>query len=381
MGCNSSKETEVTVENVKPNLKRGESLLKDSKLSDFKNKFEFISVLGNGGFGKVRLYRDKDNKTMKYAIKTLQKDYFNTVAIQYIIDEVKTLKVLDHPSICKYFDTYEDDVFIHIVMEYIPGDDLFKLITQRKYNHYTEFDVYEIIYYLMKGVHFLHNNNILHRDIKPENILFSIPGDYKSAKLIDFGLASNVICKRKDIVGSIHYMAPEVLDSKYYFETDTWSIGVILYTIITGKHPFEGKTKNEISEKIMICNYDKKLLEDKKVSEEVKDLIMNLLVHDHKNRFNSEKALDHKWFKIWEDKKKVEKSFLDKDIIDSLKKFSNKNLFQKEILFYLAKISDEQEIQKLKNAFIEIDKDNSGTIEYEEVIVAFKKVGIENTVI
>src|SRR5438309_6973740 len=118
MGQCCSRNAIEEIENKKPKMERRRSLIKDSKLQDFRNKYDFISILGNGGFGKVRLYRDKENKSMNFAIKTLQKDYFNKQSIDYIIEEVKTLKALDHPNIVKYFDTYEDDLFIHIVMEY-----------------------------------------------------------------------------------------------------------------------------------------------------------------------------------------------------------------------------------------------------------------------
>ena len=157
-------------------LGRSSTLIKDSTLRDIKEKYEFISLLGNGGFGKVRLFRDKECTKMKYAIKTLAKNYLDPQSITYILDEVKTLKELDHPNIVKYFGTYEDDAFIHILMEYIPGEDLFKVISQRKFNNYTEQDAAEIFCHLLKAVLFLHKQNIIHRDLKPENILFSIPG-------------------------------------------------------------------------------------------------------------------------------------------------------------------------------------------------------------
>ena len=143
-----------------------------SKTSDYKKKYKYISTIGNGAFGKVRLYIDRKLKSMKYAIKTIKKDFFNIHSIESVIREIEILRSLDHPNIVKYFETYEDDFFLHIVMEYIPGDNLFKMISNKKTIHFTEKDINEILLFLMKSVLFLHHNGIVHRDIKPENILF-----------------------------------------------------------------------------------------------------------------------------------------------------------------------------------------------------------------
>ena len=167
---------------------RKQTLVKCSKTVDYKTKYQYVSTIGSGSFGLVRLYKDKDCKSLKYAIKTLKKDFFNQFSIDSIIREIDILRSLDHPNIVKYFETYEDDYYLHIVMEYIPGDNLFKMISNKKSIHFTEKDINQILLFLLKSVAFLHHNEIVHRDLKPENILFSVPGDYSSLKLIDFGL-------------------------------------------------------------------------------------------------------------------------------------------------------------------------------------------------
>jgi calcium-dependent protein kinase len=372
--CN--KRSVITINSKKPGpIRRRSSILleKYSKQSDYKKKYEFVSILGNGGFGKVRLYRDRNCTEMKYAIKTLKKDFLNPHGIQSLIQEVKILVTLDHPNIVKYFETYEDDYYLHIVMEYIPGDNLFKVISNRKMNGFSEKDAAEILSYLLKAVLFLHKNKIVHRDIKPENILFSLPGKYTSLKLIDFGLSTSLATKDNYRVGSPYYMAPEMLKGEYDYSTDTWSIGVILFVMITGTYPFPGKDQNEVFDKIRKGVYDVKLLEKQKASEEVKDLIKKL-VHDISKRLPIGEALNHPWFT----KNLTDKDInviIDDNILDSISNFVKRNLLQKEILFYLAKISSESEITKLKQAFSEFDKDKSGTIESEEIINIFEKLG------
>ena len=109
-----------------------------SKQSDYKKKYEYISTLGSGGFGKVRLFRDKRNPNMKFAIKTIKKDYLNKHAMVSLVREVNILRQLDHPNIVNYFETCEDEPFINIVMEYIPGDNLLKMISNKTYKEFGE---------------------------------------------------------------------------------------------------------------------------------------------------------------------------------------------------------------------------------------------------
>ena len=204
-----------------------------------------------------------------------------------------------------------------------------------------------------------------------------MPGKYESLKVIDFGL-SVAASKGKDNyrVGSPYYMAPEMLNGNYTFETDIWSMGVILFVMMTGVQPFQGKNQDEVFEKITKGKYDVKLLEKQNCSEQVKDLIKKLLVLDPKRRLLLEVALEHPWITMHLRDNCI-KTNVDEGIIDSIRLFADNNPLQKEILFYLAKISNENEILKLKQAFLQIDTDNTGTIEMEEVIDVFNKLGFK----
>ena len=358
---------------------RNSSILfeKFSKQTDYKKKYEYIQMLGCGAFGKVRLYVDRQCKSFRYAIKTLKKDYFNKHILDSIEREVDILRSLDHPNIVKYFETYEDDHFIHIVMEYIPGDNLFKLITNKKYFKFTEKEICQLITCLLKAVLFLHHNNIVHRDIKPENILFSVPGDFNALKLIDFGLSIQKNAKNENRrVGTPYYMSPEMIHGNFVYESDMWSIGVILFIMVTGKQPFRAHDKEGVFEKILNGKYDKKSLDKSKCSIELKDLIKKTLVKDYKKRISVESALQHKWFSLFEDNKN-NFQVIDQDILDSLQNFQYTNILQKETFYYLAKLSNDKEILKLKKAFEIIDKDHSGEIEYEEIPKIFEDLGIQ----
>ena len=101
--------------------------------SDIRKNYEFISMLGHGAFGKVRLYRDKNYKDLLFAIKTLKKEGIPEYQFNLLKSEVSILSNLDHPNIVKYFGTFEDDYYIHILMEYLKGHDLNKIINLKKY--------------------------------------------------------------------------------------------------------------------------------------------------------------------------------------------------------------------------------------------------------
>lgn len=376
-GCCTSNNI-VELNKTQSTSHRSSSIIFDkfSKVGDYKKKYEYISTIGNGTFGKVRLYRDRKCKSISYAIKTLKKDIFNRHSIDSIKREVEILRSLDHPNIVKYFETYEDDIYLHIVMEYIPGDNLFKMITNKTYVNFTEKDINDIMVCLLKSVLFLHHNGIVHRDIKPDNILFSLPGKYSSLKLIDFGLSiPRNARKEKYRVGTPYYMAPEMITGKYCYESDMWSIGVILYVLVTGQQPFRGKDQEHVFEHISEGKYDVKLLNRQKCTKQLKDLIKKILVTDPKKRISVDSALKHEWFTLFESKTD-NNNIISRDIIHAIKNFQNQNLLQKEVLYYLAKIATDTEVQKLKQAFSIIDKDNSGEIEYEEIPKIFADLKI-----
>jgi calcium-dependent protein kinase len=162
---------------------------------------------------------------------------------------VKTLTTLDHPNIVKYYETYDDSKYIYLVMEYCKGGELFDKITNSKNGVFMENDAKKIMKKLLLAINHCHGINIAHRDIKPENIMYGADGE---VKLIDFGLAKSQKKKQTmhTIAGTPYYMAPEVLKGKYGVECDIWSLGVLLYILLSGYLPFSGNSRAEIFEAI-----------------------------------------------------------------------------------------------------------------------------------
>ena len=367
MGC--TQHTPTNEEKKPKNRKR----ISSTENVDIRKNYEFISMLGNGTFGKVRLYRDRKQKDLLFAIKTLKKETMTKSYFELIKNEVDILSNLDHPNIVKYFGVYEDDYYIHILMEYLKGYDLYKIIALKKYTGFDEKDICEIIYQLLQALSFIHNQNIIHRDIKPENILFASKKDYSTLKLIDFGLSA-YIDKSKNIVGTPYYMSPEMTEGRSYPQSDIWSVGVIVYFTLTGKFPFDSDKNENIFKLIKKQEIDLKPLDESECSEEAKDFIIKCLNKDHNKRMTTAESLNHPWITKFCIKKNS--NLINGETVNTLLDFANKNALQKEIYYFIAKISSEKDLEKLKNFFKQLDVDNSGTLTADEIEKAFKEIDI-----
>ena len=370
MGCTNSEE-----EKAKPSFKRqNKRRVTESKNKDIRKNYEFISMLGNGTFGKVRLYRDKNYKELLFAIKTLKKEGISSYQFNSLKREVDILSNMDHPYIVKYFGIFEDEHFIHIVMEYLKGHDLSKIISLKDYNDFNENQMGQIIHQLLKALSFIHSKNIIHRDIKPENILFSDKRNIFSLKLIDFGLAT-FSEEEKKIVGTPMYMSPEMIDGNGTYVSDIWSVGVVVYQMITGKLPFDGGEEDDnqiLYEHIKTKEYNKEKLNNVKCSEDVMDFIDKALQKDIKKRMTVEEALNHPWINKF-NINSLDPSLINNDSIQLFLNFSKKPALQKEIYYFLAKISNENDIAIYKNIFNFFDMNNTGALSKEDLKEGLEK--------
>jgi len=229
-------------------------------------------VLGAGAFGKVFLSESIANPAFKVAIKVLNKSKLGN-QIDSIKEEVSILQKLDHPNIVKYYETYIDTKYLYLVMEYCPGGELFEKIASQKDQLFNESEACVIMEKLLRAINHCHANNIVHRDIKPENIM--IGGD-NELKIIDFGLSKRSKDKNatlSTIAGTPYYMAPEVLEGEYNYKCDIWSLGVLMYVLVSGYLPFQGENRNEVFAKIQGGKYHFNHPEFQKVSAEGINLI------------------------------------------------------------------------------------------------------------
>jgi calcium-dependent protein kinase len=175
-----------------------------------------------------------------------------SVRLKYEID---ILKNLDHPNILKLYEVYEDKQNIYLVTEFCSGGELFDEIIAK--GRFEEHEAAFIMKQLFSAIAYCHSKNVCHRDLKPENILLDA-NDKRSIKLIDFGTSQVYTDEEKMevVIGTSYYIAPEVLAGKYTEKCDMWSLGVILYILLSGQPPFPGENEKEIIAKVKIGKYE-----------------------------------------------------------------------------------------------------------------------------
>jgi len=197
--------------------------------------------------------------------------------------------------------------------------------------------------------------------------------------MIDFGLSKQY---RKNelttLVGTPYYVAPELFKESYSYKCDLWSIGVMLFVMLSGKPPFYDKTDNAIFKKILKCDYNFKDPIWKQVTGTAKNLIKRMLVIDPEKRMSPAEALSDPWFQeINLEQNNLGKNAITVELIQRLTNFRNNNGFQKQVIKLMVTVCDDPngEIEDLRNVFFYLDYLNNGTISDKELGLFFKEIG------
>eukprot|EP00914_Ancora_sagittata_P011954 GHVO01023177.1.p1 GENE.GHVO01023177.1~~GHVO01023177.1.p1 ORF type:complete len:548 (-),score=88.06 GHVO01023177.1:70-1713(-) len=328
--------------------------------------------LGSGAYGEVLLCRDKQTGAER-AVKIIKKSSVQSGGdATSLLDEVAVVKQLDHPNIMKLFEFFEDKRNFYLVMDVYKGGELFDEIINRQ--KFSEVDAAVIMRQVLSGVGYLHRHKIVHRDLKPENLLLESKSKDSLIKIVDFGLSSHFdpSKKMKDRLGTAYYIAPEVLRKKYDEKCDIWSCGVILYILLCGYPPFGGQTDQEILRRVEKGKYAFDPPEWTKVSEEVKDLIRQMLIYDPAKRITAEAALKHPWCqRAAEDKIQPDQPAL-ANALQNMKKFqTSQKLAQAALLFIGSKLTTAEETKSLTDIFRKLDTNGDGQLDRKELVEGY----------
>ena len=250
-------------------------------------RYQIIRLIGEGGMANVYLAHDIILDRM-VAVKILRGDLSDDEKfVRRFQREAIAASSLTHPNIVGMYDVGEDNGDYFIVMEYIDGKTLKSLIKKR--GALTLPEVMDIITQLLDGVKCAHDSYIIHRDIKPQNVLILDDG---TVKITDFGIATalnnNELTQTNSVMGSVHYLPPEQANGKNStVKSDIYSIGIMMYELLTGKLPFKGDNAVEIAIKQMREEIPSVCLINPEIPQSIENIILKACAKNPKNRYDS----------------------------------------------------------------------------------------------
>ncbi|MFA5696178.1 MAG: Stk1 family PASTA domain-containing Ser/Thr kinase [Bacilli bacterium] len=263
-------------------------IIKGQKIND---RYEILKILGEGGMANVYLAQDTILER-KVAVKVLRGDLASDEKfVRRFQREALAASSLNHPNVVQMYDVGEDDGNFYIVMEYIEGRTLKQLIKKRGKLTFSE--VVDIMLQLTEGMSHAHDAYIIHRDIKPQNVLIL---DNGLVKITDFGIAmalnSSQLTQTNSVMGSVHYLPPEQASGKgSTIKSDVYSLGILMYELLTGKLPFKGENAVEIALKHMKDPLPSLRREIDDLPQSIENIIIKATAKNPKNRYNNAREM------------------------------------------------------------------------------------------
>ncbi|XP_063606377.1 MAP/microtubule affinity-regulating kinase 3-like isoform X11 [Penaeus indicus] len=255
-------------------------------------KYRLLKTIGKGNFAKVKLAKHIPTGK-EVAIKIIDKTQLNPGSLQKLFREVRIMKILDHPNIVKLFQVIETERTLYLVMEYASGGEVFDYLVF--HGRMKEKEARAKFRQIVSAVQYCHQKKIIHRDLKAENLLLD---SEMVIKIADFGFSNEFTPGNKldTFCGSPPYAAPELFQGKKYDgpEVDVWSLGVILYTLVSGSLPFDGSNLKELRERVLRGKYRIPFY----MSTDCENLLKKFLVLNPARRASLETIMKDRWMNI-----------------------------------------------------------------------------------
>ena len=246
-------------------------------------------TLGKGNFAIVKLGIHKLTKT-QVAVKIVNKNELDEENLTKIAREIEIMRRLSHKNIIQLYQVMESDSFMYIITEYASNGEIFDWLVENK--KMSESQAAGTFSQILNAVNYCHLNNVVHRDLKAENLLLDHEGNIK---LADFGFSNYFSAGQalRTWCGSPPYAAPELFEGREYDgpRADIWSLGVILYVLVSGSLPFDGATLQELRSRIVSCQYRIPFY----LSRDCELLLRGLLVVDPARRLSLQQISQHRW--------------------------------------------------------------------------------------
>jgi calcium-dependent protein kinase len=336
---------------------------------ELKDSYKLLSKLATGSSGVVYRAIHKDLK-IERAVKTILTKNYSKHDLNCLFKEISIHESLDHPNILKVIEVIQSPNTVHIVSELCMGGELFDRIIS--VNSFSEARAACYIRQILSAVLYCHNKGIIHGNLKPENILLQQSKPDSTVKIMGLKLGHLEYKNIERRTSEIYYTAPEVLDGRITFKSDIWSCGVILYILLCGYPPFNGRNNIEIAEKIRSGIFEFTGKEWYKISSEAKQIIMSMMVVDPIQRTNAQDVLSHPWFQT---KLKVRMSKrIASTSLRNLSRFrANFKLQQAVLEFIASQMTSDKETKYLSTLFSSLDADGDGRLSKQEILNGIKQ--------
>ncbi|KAL2079705.1 hypothetical protein ACEWY4_025449 [Coilia grayii] len=254
--------------------------------------YRLLKTIGKGNFAKVKLARHVLTGK-EVAVKIIDKTQLNSSSLQKLFREVRIMKVLNHPNIVKLFEVIETEKTLYLVMEYASGGEVFDYLVA--HGRMKEKEARAKFRQIVSAVQYCHQKCIVHRDLKAENLLLDAD---MNIKIADFGFSNEFTVGNKldTFCGSPPYAAPELFQGKKYDgpEVDVWSLGVILYTLVSGSLPFDGQNLKELRERVLRGKYRIPFY----MSTDCENLLKKFLILNPSKRGSLEQIMKDRWMNV-----------------------------------------------------------------------------------
>ncbi|XP_060747086.1 serine/threonine-protein kinase MARK2 isoform X8 [Tachysurus vachellii] len=277
----------------RPNMPHGRnSLATAADEQPHVGKYRLLKTIGKGNFAKVKLARHVLTGK-EVAVKIIDKTQLNSSSLQKLFREVRIMKLLNHPNIVKLFEVIETEKTLYLVMEYASGGEVFDYLVA--HGRMKEKEARAKFRQIVSAVQYCHQKCIVHRDLKAENLLLDAD---MNIKIADFGFSNEFTLGNKldTFCGSPPYAAPELFQGKKYDgpEVDVWSLGVILYTLVSGSLPFDGQNLKELRERVLRGKYRIPFY----MSTDCENLLKKFLILNPTKRGSLEQIMKDRWMNV-----------------------------------------------------------------------------------
>lgn len=329
-------------------------------------------VLGEGMSGQVHLGTNRRSGE-KVAIKSFKLSGLSKSDQKELKSECQMFLLMDHPHVARLLDVYDTNDAISLVTECLAGGELFSRVQEM--GKFSEKEAAKDTKQMLLAIRYIHSHNVIHRDIKLENFLYETK-ENKHIKLIDFGFAKIVDQNSKvsENCGTLHYMAPEVLTGKYNSQCDIWSLGVSVFILLFGRFPFGGSDR-KVKEQIKAGKYFVEPDQWNSISPAARDFLEKMLVVDPIKRMTSAMALEHPWVKEQEQRRPKSLN-TDREISKALVKFGEVGAIRRAAQYMMAWGMSLEDRAKVRQLFLDLDTDKTGTLTLEEFKQAIEESGL-----